>query len=129
MKITFAQVALVTLNALSDGEYNETDWWSNRVAPLVGYDDDLTGKLDRGGMSDHVGFEDGSYARYEPSRHEWQAESESDYVKFDGRWRSFEEMTETMNDEVREQVHMELAPCAKQEFIDRYCELHADFEA
>lgn len=29
-----------------------------------------------------------------------------------------------MDDELREQVHAELAPCSKQEFLTRYKELH-----
>lgn len=29
-----------------------------------------------------------------------------------------------MDDEIRERVHAELAPCPAQEFFDRYCELH-----
>lgn len=33
-----------------------------------------------------------------------------------------------MNDEIREQVHGELAPCTPEEFLDRYCELDPDFE-
>lgn len=31
-----------------------------------------------------------------------------------------------MDDEIREQVHNEMAPCGEQEFIDRYCELHKE---
>jgi hypothetical protein len=33
-----------------------------------------------------------------------------------------------MNDEIREQVHGELAPCTHEEFIARYLELDPDFE-
>jgi hypothetical protein len=33
-----------------------------------------------------------------------------------------------MDDEVREQVHMELAPCTNEEFLRRYSELAPDFE-
>ena len=33
-----------------------------------------------------------------------------------------------MNDEIREQVHMELAPCTHEEFLRRYIELDPDFE-
>lgn len=33
-----------------------------------------------------------------------------------------------MDDEIRERVHFELAPCAAQEFYDRYIELDPDFE-
>lgn len=29
-----------------------------------------------------------------------------------------------MDDEIREQVHAELAPCTEEEFFARYCELH-----
>lgn len=33
-----------------------------------------------------------------------------------------------MDDEIREQVHIELAPCTPQEFLNRYLELDSDFE-
>lgn len=32
-----------------------------------------------------------------------------------------------MNDEIRERVHFELAPCSPKEFLKRYLELDADF--
>ncbi len=32
-----------------------------------------------------------------------------------------------MDDETREKVHFELAPCEPKEFLKRYCELDADF--
>ena len=33
-----------------------------------------------------------------------------------------------MDDEKREQVHRELAPCSNEEFLDRYLELEEEFE-
>ena len=33
-----------------------------------------------------------------------------------------------MNDEIREQVHSELAPCEPEEFLNRYLELDPDFQ-
>lgn len=33
-----------------------------------------------------------------------------------------------MDNDIREQVHAELAPCAPEEFLARYCELEPDFE-
>lgn len=33
-------------------------------------------------------------------------------------------IVELMDDELREQVHDELAPCTEEEFFARYCELH-----
>lgn len=30
-----------------------------------------------------------------------------------------------MDDEIREALHMEIAPCTEQEFLDRYIEEHA----
>ena len=33
-----------------------------------------------------------------------------------------------MNDEIREQVHAEIAPCTNDEFLKRYCELDEGFE-
>lgn len=34
-----------------------------------------------------------------------------------------------MDDETREKVHRELAPCEPIEFLKRYCELEPSFEA
>ena len=33
-----------------------------------------------------------------------------------------------MNDEIREDVHVELAPCTPEEFLRRYVELDPDFK-
>lgn len=33
-----------------------------------------------------------------------------------------------MNDEIREDIHQELAPCEPEEFLNRYLELDPDFE-
>lgn len=33
-----------------------------------------------------------------------------------------------MDDDLREQVHAELAPCTNEEFLNRYLELDPDFE-
>ena len=33
-----------------------------------------------------------------------------------------------MDDDIREQVHAELAPCTHEEFLERYLELDPDFE-
>ncbi|MGN0404036.1 MAG: hypothetical protein ACI4F1_02320 [Bariatricus sp.] len=37
-------------------------------------------------------------------------------------------ITSYMNDETREQVHMELAPCSNEQFLTRYVELDPGFE-
>jgi len=31
-----------------------------------------------------------------------------------------------MDDDLREQLHMDLAPCTDQEFFDAYCKLHLE---
>lgn len=36
----------------------------------------------------------------------------------------FEVAVNLMNDELREFIHDELAPCTEQEFFDKYCEEH-----
>lgn len=36
----------------------------------------------------------------------------------------FDYAVELMDDDLREQVHAELAPCTDEEFFARYCELH-----
>ena len=38
------------------------------------------------------------------------------------------EVVSLMTDEVREQVHFELAPCSNEDFLTRYLELEPDFE-
>lgn len=38
-------------------------------------------------------------------------------------------ITTLMNDDTREQVHSELAPCEPAEFLARYCELDPSFES
>lgn len=39
----------------------------------------------------------------------------------------FETIASYMNDEIREQVHAELAPCTETEFLKRYLELDDNF--
>lgn len=40
----------------------------------------------------------------------------------------WENIVNYMNDEVREQVHAELAPCTKRQFLARYLEFDPEFE-
>lgn len=42
--------------------------------------------------------------------------------------RYWDAITSYMNDDLREQVHAELAPCTVKEFLDRYLELDPDFQ-
>lgn len=44
----------------------------------------------------------------------------------DGCEISFRAAVALMDDEIREQVHTEKAPCFPQDFLDRYCELHEE---
>lgn len=41
---------------------------------------------------------------------------------------TFESIANYMNDDLREQVHAELAPCPPKEFLARYLELDPDFQ-
>ena len=43
--------------------------------------------------------------------------------------RTMEAIAVLMDDELREKVHFELAPCSNEEFLKRYCELDPDFES
>lgn len=38
----------------------------------------------------------------------------------------FEDAVFFMDDEIREELHAEMAPCTDQEFFDAYCEKHAE---
>lgn len=38
--------------------------------------------------------------------------------------KNFEELVNLMDDEIREQVHAELAPCTEEEFLKRYQQQH-----
>ena len=40
---------------------------------------------------------------------------------------SLDEIAGYMNDEIREQVHAELAPCTPEEFLTRYLQLDREF--
>lgn len=39
---------------------------------------------------------------------------------------NFEAAVELMDDELREELHQELAPCTEQEFFDSYAKAHAE---
>lgn len=41
----------------------------------------------------------------------------------------WDQIVELMNDDIREAVHAELAPCANTEFLERYLKLDPDFQA
>ena len=43
--------------------------------------------------------------------------------------KNWEAIVNMMDDEIREQVHMELAPCTDEEFLERYLELDPEFES
>ena len=40
----------------------------------------------------------------------------------------WEAVANYMDDDIREQVHMELAPCTNRQFIERYIQLDPNFE-
>lgn len=54
---------------------------------------------------------------------EWWKEWEEEQKK---KWAHihFEDSVQLMDDDLREQVHAELAPCTEEEFLERYKELH-----
>lgn len=41
-----------------------------------------------------------------------------------GNWVNFEAAVNYMDDDLREEIHAELAPCKDQAFFDAYCERH-----
>lgn len=42
----------------------------------------------------------------------------------DGRPIEFDVLVNLMDDDLREQLHADLAPCTEQEFLDAYCKAH-----
>ena len=38
----------------------------------------------------------------------------------------FDAVIQLMDDEIREEIHQELAPCTKQEFVDAYVQRHRE---
>ena len=48
-------------------------------------------------------------------------------VNFEGKKYNYEIIEEYMNDEIRERLHSELAPCSYQEFFEKYIEEDAEF--
>ena len=47
-------------------------------------------------------------------------------VNLNGYEVDFDACAILMDDEIREELHMELAPCTEQEFLDAYVERHAE---
>lgn len=45
-------------------------------------------------------------------------------VKLNGKEFDLDDIAMYMDDELREQLHMELAPCNPQKFLDEYCRRH-----
>lgn len=46
------------------------------------------------------------------------------YVTYNNTQVDFEAAVNLMDDEIREALHAELAPCTEQEFFDAYCKAH-----
>jgi hypothetical protein len=45
-------------------------------------------------------------------------------VKIAGQFVDFDGAVNLMDDEIRERLHMDMAPCGEQEFVDAYCHEH-----
>ena len=48
------------------------------------------------------------------------------YVTYNNAQVDFEAAVNLMDDEIREALHAELAPCTEQEFFDAYCKAHEE---
>lgn len=48
------------------------------------------------------------------------------YVTYNNTQVDFEAAVNLMDDEIREALHMEMAPCTEQEFFDAYCEVYEE---
>lgn len=48
------------------------------------------------------------------------------YVTYNNDQVDFETAVNLMDDEIRESLHAELAPCTEQEFFDAYCKAHEE---
>ena len=48
------------------------------------------------------------------------------YVTYNNTQVDFEAAVNLMDDEIREALHAELAPCTEQEFFDAYCKAHEE---
>ena len=54
-------------------------------------------------------------------------EEKNQYVQDeDGRTVNYAAAVEMMDDDLREQLHQEMAPCSNQEFYDAYVKAHAE---
>ena len=49
---------------------------------------------------------------------------EFETVNYEGKEIDFEAAVNLMDDELREELHIQLAPCSSQEFFDKYCDKH-----
>lgn len=48
------------------------------------------------------------------------------YVTYNNNQVDFEAAVNLMDDEIREALHAELAPCTEQEFFDAYCKAYEE---
>jgi hypothetical protein len=56
-----------------------------------------------------------------------KTELEKDWEQYDGKSPRWDAVVNLMDNDTREQVHAELAPCSEQDFFDRYLEFDPDF--
>lgn len=47
-------------------------------------------------------------------------------VLLNGKECDYDACVNMMDDDLREKLHMELAPCSEQEFLDAYCKRHKE---
>ncbi len=97
------KAALRDLDRLTDGEKEDVVLFYVMLA-----EEDADGDPDFETVSDdHVLFRGGHPAAY-----------------IDGKEVNYDAAVDLMDDDIREELHLEMAPCTNQEFLDAYCKAH-----
>ena len=110
--------------------WNEESWGSNNGEPLPDNIDDIIDEanviLDAYAQSNGYNEESEEIQAYSDFLWEYYCKEDTLPKTYHKNWQS---IVNIMDDDIREQVHFELAPCFEVKFLSRYLELDPDFES
>ena len=110
--------------------WNEESWGSNNGEPLPANIEDIIDEanviLDAYAQSNGYDEESEEIQSYSDFLWEYYCKEDALPKTYHKNWQS---IANIMDDDIREQVHAELAPCSEEKFLSRYLELDPNFES
>lgn len=110
--------------------WNEESWGSNNCEPLPANIEDIIDEanviLDAYAQSNGYNEESEEIQAYSDFLWEYYCKEDTLPKTYHKNWQS---IANIMDDDIRERVHAELAPCFEERFLPRYLELDPDFES